>query len=211
MKTINGLKITELSDIVRESGGKPEVCKELLYHAHDVLSLFKNDELITLDTWTGGNLSVNHLDQPYQFSLVSKALLEEKIIVHAVVKALEDNSEFIQSEAQKGKVRRIIEQHNDHYDLMAEEHTIEEKYQSPCYAFAAISDRVIDVFTTTPETLVSVVSRPVVYQLEDDAPAFYGVDPTSDETFVPPIFYKEVRGKILYYKEPVKGSRPVGQ
>lgn len=211
MKTINGLIVLELYDIIRESGGRPEVCKKLLYHAHDLLSLFKDNELITLDTRPGGNLTVHHLDQPYKFHLATKTLLEEKVIADAVIKALEDASVFIQSEPQKGKISRIIEQHRHHYDLIAGDHTIRSVKESPSYVFAAIGDNIVDVFTTTPATLISVISRPVVYELDSDTPRWHYADPTSPEGFIPELFYKEDRGKTTYYNNPVKGSRPVGQ
>jgi hypothetical protein len=198
MRTIYGLKMFTLEDIINNIGGRPAICNFLKENSN-ILDKFDDDEIIVLDTGIHENFPIYNMAKSMKFVFVSIDLLEERLILDNMVTNVEEVSKLFVTANRTEKVERIVNKYNDSYERYAESNSGEVLMKKSCFMFVYDNDehKLMDVFTAIPANVVALLTEPIEYKC-DVCGKIEEANNTSFDNFMPDMYYKVIDNKIDY-------------
>lgn len=198
MRTIYGLKMLTLDDIIMNTGGKPNMCTYLRKN-ENILDKFNDEEKYIIDVGMNGNFPIYNILTPYKFIFVSMDLLEERMILDSVIPSLRNISEILMNVTRVEKVSRIINRYESAYDEYASKYSGESLLTQPCFMFVyGEKYNLIDVYTAIPQDVLSFLSNPIIYKCCNCNKEVKSI-PESFEAFLPDIYYSVNKQNEITY------------
>lgn len=198
MRTVYGLKMFTLEDIISKIGGRPTICNYLKEHP-SILDKFEEDEKLVIDTSIHENFPIYNMAKCLKFVFVSIDLLEERLILDKFIPNLEEIKDILVTVSRAEKVERMVTKHINSYEKYSDVYSGDNLAEARCFMFVydKDDDKLIDVFTAIPSEIISFLTEPIEYKCSVCS-TIQSTDNSSFDKFIPNMFYNVNNNSIDY-------------
>lgn len=212
MKTIYGVKMTDLDDIVKYARGEVSLCnflKKEIANNNNILNHINDFNKIVIDTSArNANFAVYNMLKPYKIIFVPVELIEERLLVDGMTTMLTGLSYYMTSPIQQGRLDEIKDKYEDKYESMTLRFNgFDSIVSNNCVMFIFDDGKKIeDVRLARPISIIdNVINIGTEYKCESCKQKII-TDNKSLEGFLPDMRYEVKGNHISYYCKPCQSK-----
>lgn len=160
MKTVYGVKMFELKDILQHTGRPTNICDYLSGYtsieSEPFYDLFEDNEKLVLDISNDGNIRLANILKPLKLIFVPLDLVEEKIITSAALQSLKKIHNKVITQSRIARIEKAMDKYERQYDNLKDKvvNAQEGIEHFPCVVFIYEAGKFIDVYTAIPDRVL---------------------------------------------------------